>query len=177
MVIIRDATEADMPAILDIYNDVILNTTAVYCFDTYTLEQRMPWYHERIKSGYPIVVAVDNSNECESSSGRIVGYATYGPFRPFPGFKHTVEHTIHVASPHRGKGIGKILLEWVIQTASAQKYHCVVGGIDSANVASISLHKKYGFEQVAYMKEVGFKFDRWLDLVLMQLTFKEPPPS
>ena len=109
-----------------------------------------------------------------SEIGGLLGFASYGVFRPWRAYKYTVEHSLYIAPHHRGQGIGKQLLGNLIHRATLQDYHVMVGGIDSANVASIGLHEKFGFEHVATMKEVGFKFGRWLDLYFYQLLLSTP---
>ncbi|NNV54512.1 GNAT family N-acetyltransferase [Panacibacter sp. KCS-6] len=161
MINIQHATEADLPQILSIYNDAILHTTAVYDYEPHTIEMRTEWFKEKRKHAFAVFVAEEN--------GVILGFSTLGHFRTWEGYKFTVENAVYVKADSRGKGIGKLLLKPLIDNAKALRYHTIMAGIDATNEASIALHKQFGFEQVAYMKEVGYKFNRWLDLVFMQL--------
>ncbi len=160
---IRDAVAADLPAILDIYNEVIATSTAVYRDDPVDLANRRAWFDERGARGFPILVAVDDA-------GTLLGFASFGPFRDWPGYRHTVEHMVHIHASARGQGLGRTLIEALLPRASAMGMHVMVAGIDADNAASIRLHEKLGFETTAHMREVGTKFGRWLDLVFMQKT-------
>jgi len=161
MIIVRTATANDLPAMLVIYNDIIINTTAVYDYEPHTIEMRRQWFTTKQEQGFPVFVAEEN--------GVIAGFSSFGTFRTWAGFKHTVENSIYVSAEHRGKGIGKLLLPPLINAAKELKLHAIVAGIDATNVVSIKLHEKFGFVEVAHFKEVGYKFDRWLDLVFMEL--------
>jgi len=160
-VTLRDATEQDLPAILDIYNDVLLTTTAIYSEKPHTLEMREVWFRERKDAGFPVIVAEQDNI--------LVGFATYGHFRAWPCYRFTVEHSVYVHKDKRGQGISKILLDEIISIAKAAGMHTLIAGIDSENEISIQLHLKFGFIQVARFKEVGFKFNRWLDLIFLEL--------
>jgi L-amino acid N-acyltransferase YncA len=160
-VTLRDAIELDLSAILEIYNDVILTTTAVYSEKPHTLEMRTAWFRERKEAGFPVIVA--------EQDGVIVGFGTYGHFRVWPCYRFTVEHSVYVHKDKRGQGTSKILLNEIITLARNAGMHVLIAGIDSENEISLLLHQKFGFMQVARFKEVGFKFDRWLDLVFMEL--------
>ncbi len=166
MTIIRLATEHDLPAILDIYNDAILNTTAVYDYNAHTLEMRQAWFTAKQRDGYPVFVA-----EIE---GEVVGFSSFGPFRAWAAYKYTVEHSVYVAQRFRQRGIGRLLVKTVIDFARQMDRHVILAGIDSANEVSIRMHKQLGFEETATLKQVGFKFGRWLDLVFMQLILETP---
>jgi L-amino acid N-acyltransferase len=159
---VRTATHADLPAILEIYNDAVLNTTASYDYDPSTLAQRTEWFDEKQAKGYPVFVAEDDS-------GRVVGWSALGPFRGRYGYRFTVENSVYVTADQRGKGIGRQLMERLIETARAQGYHAIIAGIDTEGEASIRLHASLGFVEVGRMREVGYKFDRWLDVVFMEL--------
>jgi L-amino acid N-acyltransferase YncA len=159
--IIRAATEADLPAILAIYNDAVLNSTAIWNWNTVDLANRQAWFAARRAQAFPILVADDG--------GAVLGYASYGDWRPFDGYRHTVEHSVYVAGSARGKGAGRALLAALIEAAKAGGKHVMLGGIDAANEASLALHKRLGFVETARMPEVGQKFGRWLDLVFLQL--------
>ena len=158
---IRNAQEGDLTAILDIYNDAILNTTAVYSEEPHTIEMRRSWYHERINNGFPILVA--------ETGGKVAGFCTYGHFRVWPCYRYTVEHSVYVDPLFRGQGISKLLLRPLINTARQNGMHAMIAGIDGENQVSYRLHQSLGFNQVAHFKEVGFKFGRWLDLLFMEL--------
>lgn len=161
---IRLATNEDLPGMLLIYNDIILNTTAVWHNDPHTLEMRQEWLATKQEQGYPVFVAVEND--------AIVGFSTIGPFRPWIGYRYTVENSIYVAAKSRGKGIAKLLMTPLIDASKELGLHAVVAGIEAENVASIKLHEQFGFEEVAHFKQVGFKFNRWMDLKFLELIIK-----
>jgi phosphinothricin acetyltransferase len=160
--IIRDAAEADLPALRDIFNDAVLNTTAIWMDNVVDLANRQAWFAARAQQGYPILVA-------ENAAGEVVGYASFGDWRPFDGFCHTVEHSVYIRADQRGKGLGPQLLTALIERAKACDKHVMVAAIESGNVASISLHQRLGFAITGQMPQVGRKFGRWLDLTFMQL--------
>ncbi|MGJ3245825.1 MAG: N-acetyltransferase family protein [Elainellaceae cyanobacterium] len=162
---IRAATVDDLPSILEIYNDAIRNTTAVYSYDPVTLANRLEWFQTKQQHNYPVLVAETDSE----TNARVIGFSSYGAFRAWDAYLHTVENSIYVHPNYRGQGVGKQLLSSLIEQANTQNIHVIVAGIDAVNQASIRLHQSFGFVQVAHFKEVGFKFDRWLDLVFMQL--------
>ena len=164
-IIIRTACEDDLPAMLEIYNDIIVNTAAVWHYEPHTPEMRQEWFAQRRQQGYPVLVAAEES--------RVLGFATYGPFRPWPGYHQTVENSVYVAQEARGRGVGKALMEALIREARLQGLHAMVAGIDGENTTSIALHAALGFQQVAHFKEVGWKFGRWLDLVFMELILEK----
>lgn len=160
---VRDATRADMPALRDLYNALVPTTTVAWTETPQTLRQRQAWFRRQQRAGLPVLVADRDST--------VVGFAAYGSFRgsgKWPGYRHTVEHTIHVHESAWGTGVGSALMDELIARARAQDVHVMVGAIDGDNHASIRFHEKLGFTTVAVMPEVGRKFDRWLDLVLMQ---------
>lgn len=163
---IRKATRDDVPQILEIYNEIILNTTAVYSYKPHTLQMRYDWFDERMKNNFPVFVAEEN--------GGIAGFSTYGYFRAYPAYKYTVENTVHVAKNHRGKGIAKLLLKAIIDDAKEKDFHTMIAVVDADNTVSIKLHEAFGFVEVGFMKQVGYKFERWLDLKFLQLTFNTP---
>lgn len=163
-IIIRPATLEDLPAIMEIVNHAILNTTAIYDYDARTLEQQRAWFEEKQTSGFPILVAENNSE--------VVGFGTFGAFRIKVGYRFTVEHSVYVADKAIGKGIGKLILQKLIDLAKEQNYHSMIGVIDASNSGSIEFHKKFGFIETGVLKEVGYKFDKWLDVSLMQLFLK-----
>jgi phosphinothricin acetyltransferase len=160
--IIRDATETDLPALRDIFNDAVLNTTAIWMDNVVDLANRQAWFAARAQQGYPILVA-------ENAAGEVVGYASFGDWRPFDGFCHTVEHSVYIRADQRGKGLGPQLLTALIERAKACDKHVMVAAIESGNAASIGLHQRLGFAITGQMPQVGRKFGRWLDLTFMQL--------
>jgi L-amino acid N-acyltransferase YncA len=162
MIQIRSATEADIPAILAIYNDAVLNTAAIWNDDIVDLDNRLAWFAARQAQGYPVLVAVEGDH--------VLGYASYGDFRAFQGYRFTVENSIYVASSARGKGAGSALLGALVDHAAANGKHVMVAGIEAGNDVSIRLHARHGFVETARMPELGFKFGRYLDLVFLQKT-------
>lgn len=160
--IIRDALETDLPALRDIFNDAVLNTTAIWMDNVVDLANRQAWFAARAQQGYPILVA-------ENAAGEVVGYASFGDWRPFDGFCNTVEHSVYVRADQRGNGLGPLLMAALIERAKACGKHVMVAAIESGNVASIRLHERLGFITTGQMPQVGRKFGRWLDLTFMQL--------
>jgi phosphinothricin acetyltransferase len=160
-IVISKATEQDLQPMLDVYNEAIMNTTAVYQEETHTLAMRKKWYKEKQEAGLPVFVAYVNDD--------FAGFSSYGPFRNWPGYRFTVEHSVYVAEDLRGMGVGKKLVKAVIEHARLQKIHVIIAGIDAAGEASIGLHLSLGFKEVAHFREVGFKFGRWLDLKFLEL--------
>jgi L-amino acid N-acyltransferase YncA len=167
MITIRAAREADLPEILDIYNHVILSTTAVYQYVPQTLEMRKAWYESKLVDGYPVFVAED--------AGRVVGLSSYGPFRAWAAYKYTVENSVYVAADQRGRGIARLLMQPLIESSRVRGYHAIIAGIDAANEASLRLHRSFGFEEVAHFRQVGYKFGRWLDLKFLELLLPDSP--
>ncbi|WP_339906295.1 N-acetyltransferase family protein [Pseudomonas guineae] len=159
---IIDATQADLPAILAIYNDAVEHTTAIWNETQVDLANRQTWLAERTAAGFPVLVAHDDA-------GSVVGYASYGTWRAIEGFRHTVEHSVYVRSDQRGQGLGPLLMQSLIERAQQARLHVMVAAIESGNSASIRLHERLGFVTSGQMPQVGRKFDRWLDLTFMQL--------
>ncbi|WP_236209636.1 GNAT family N-acetyltransferase [Pseudomonas tohonis] len=159
---IRDASEADLPGILAIYNDAVEHTTAIWNETLVDLANRRAWLAERTAAGFPVLAAHD-------AAGEVVGYASYGAWRPHDGYKHTVEHSVYVRADQRGKGLGPQLMQALIARARSAGLHVMVGAIESENAASIRLHQRLGFTTTGQMPQVGRKFGRWLDLTFMQL--------
>ncbi|XEG72013.1 GNAT family N-acetyltransferase [Pseudomonas sp. abacavir_1] len=159
--LIRDASPADLGALRDIYNDAVLNTTAIWNEVSIDLDNRRAWLELRAQQGFPVLVAED--------AGEVVGYASYGPWRAFDGFRETVEHSVYVRADQRGKGVGPQLMQALVDRARDQGLHVMVAAIESGNVASIRLHERLGFATTGQMPQVGQKFGRWLDLTFMQL--------
>ena len=159
---IRDATKADLIGVLAIYNEVIRTSSAVYTEQEATLDDREAWLAQRTGLGYPVLVAVD------PGEGTVLGYSTFGDFRPWPGYRHTVEHSVYIRADARGQGLGKLLIEPLFERAAVLGKHTMIAGIDAANPASLRLHERLGFERAGTLREVGTKVGRWLDLVFMQ---------
>jgi phosphinothricin acetyltransferase len=158
---IRPATQADLPGILAVYNHVIETSTAVYMDEPVPLADRAAWLAAREAKGFPVLVAAD--------AGEVLGFASYGEWRgAFPGYRHSVEHSVHVREGLRGKGVGRALMEALIPIAERQGMHVMLGAVDAANEGSLRFHERLGFTRVAHFREVGRKFDRWLDLVFVQ---------
>ncbi len=157
---ITDATEADLPGVVEIYNEVIANSTAVYSSDPVTLADRLSWWRARCAQGYPVLVARAADGVC--------GFSTFGDFRAWPGYRFTVEHSVHVRADGRSRGVGTALVQGLFPRAAALGKHVMIAGVDAANAASIRFHERLGFVQSGRLSEVGFKFDRWLDLVFLQ---------
>lgn len=166
MAVIRDATGDDLPAILAIYNHAIETTTAVFTYVPHTLAMRQEWFADKQAKGYPVLVA-----EIE---GEVVGFATYGPFRAWPAYRYSIEHSVYVAQSARRQGIARQLMAVLLSRARAQEFHVVIGGIVAENTPSLALHEGLGFEKVAHFKQVGYKFGRWLDLTFMQVVLDTP---
>src|SRR6185295_5967620 len=166
MVHIRDAFPEDVPAILAIYNDVVATSTAIYREEPATLDDRRQWFDARRAQSYPVLVADDDSG--------LLGFASYGDFRAWPGYRFTVEHTVHIRADQRGRGVGTMLMQALIQRAVEQRKHVMIGGIDAANEASLRFHDRLGFVRTALLRQVGFKSGHWLDLVFVQRLLDEP---
>jgi len=163
---IRQATEKDLIDILEIYNDAILNTTAIYDYTEHTLEERMQWFEKKKQDGCPLLVFEKDE--------RVVGFATYGSFRVYPAFKYTIEHSVYVHKDYRNLGIGKVLLKELIDIAKKDEYMTMVACIDSLNEGSIKIHEKFGFKYSGTITKAGYKFGKWLDLVFYQLDLAGP---
>jgi L-amino acid N-acyltransferase YncA len=161
MVKIRQATEDDLEAMLDIYNEIIAHTTAIFQYDPHSLDMRKEWFAQKRSAGFPVFVAEENA--------LVLGFSTIGPFRNWQAYQYSVENSLYVREDMRGKGIGKLLLQATIEAAREMKMHTIIAGIDASNETSIGLHKQYGFIEVAHFREVGYKFERWLDLKFLQL--------
>ncbi len=159
---VRPATITDVRAILEIYNDAVLNTTANYDYEPRTLEQRINWFADHEKSGHPVLVAV-------APGGAVVGWSALNRYHDRPGYRFTTENSVYVAADHRGKGVGKLLMTPLVAAARERGFHAIIAAIDAANTASVRLHASFGFEQVGLFKQVGFKFGRWLDVAYMEL--------
>jgi L-amino acid N-acyltransferase len=161
MIALREARREDLPEILSIYNEVIANSTAVYATEPVPLSEREAWFDARRARGFPVLVATERD--------AVVGFASFGEWRgAWSGYRHTVEHSVHVRAGVRGRGIGSRLVNALMPYAEDLDLHVMIGSIDAANLDSIRFHERLGFERVAHFREVGRKFGRWLDLVFMQ---------
>jgi phosphinothricin acetyltransferase len=157
---VRPAARAELPGILRIYNEVIRASTAVFSEEEVTLANREAWFDSKAAAGQPLLVAC--------AGGEVLGFATFGDFRAWPGYRYTVEHSVHVDGAHRGRGIGTALVQSLIADAARLGKHSMIAGIDAANAASIRMHERLGFREAGHFREVGFKFGRWLDLKFLQ---------
>ena len=164
---IRDATEAEVPAILDIYNEVLATSTAIFSDTPTTLEDRLTWFRARRALGYPVLVSMDASG--------LLGFASFADFRSWPGYRHTVEHSVHVRADVRRRGVGRELVRALVDRAVALGKHVMVAGVDAENVASIRLHERLGFQRAGTLHQVGCKFGRWLDLTFLELRLDARP--
>lgn len=165
---IRNATEEDLPGVLEIHNHAVRTLTAAWTTQEDSLEDRMAWLTSRQNDGYPVFVAV-------ADDGEVLAFGTYGSFRARSGYRLTVEHSIYVKDGAKGKGLGRRLIERLIAQARADGYHAMVGAVDGQNEASLAFHKKLGFQASCLMPQVGMKFGRWLDLYLVTLLLDDRP--
>lgn len=159
--IIRDAGLADVPGIAAIYNDAVEHSVAIWNEATVDLDNRREWMQERQRRGFPVLVAVEED--------RVLGYASYGDWRPFDGYRHTVEHSVYILPAEQGRGVGRALMEALIARARSAGLHVMVAAIEADNIGSVALHEKLGFKHAGRLHQVGTKFGRWLDLDFMQL--------
>ncbi|MFT3877719.1 MAG: GNAT family N-acetyltransferase [Propioniciclava sp.] len=167
-VLIRRATAADIPAIVAIYNEAVATTTASWDYDPQPLADRAAWFAEREASGHAVLVA--------EADGRVLGWGSWGPYRAKHGYRLTMEHSVYVDAAARGRGVGRLLLAGLIDTAREAGVHVLVGAVTDDNEVSFALHEAFGFVEVGRMPQVGVKFGRWLTLVLLQLTLDDAPP-
>jgi len=158
---LRPYQTKDTQAILDIINYNIINSTALYDYNTRTYEQQLSILEDKITKGFPVIVA--------ESEGVLTGFGMYSDFRFREAYKFTVEHSVYVNNDFHGKGIGKMLLQELINLAKKQGLHTMIAVIDSENQSSVDFHEKFGFKTVGVIKDSGWKFDRWLHSVFMQL--------
>jgi L-amino acid N-acyltransferase len=159
--IIRQAVDADLDAILAIHNEAIEHSAAIWTDEVVARSDREEWLAARTAAGDPVLVAVEN--------GDLAGYATYAQWRAKYGYRHTVEDSVYIAAPFQGRGVGRALLVELIARARTAGHHVMLADIESENAASIGLHESLGFVEVGHLREIGTKFDRWLDLTILQL--------
>lgn len=163
-----DCTHVDhAAAILDILNEAIVHSTALYDYRPRELESMDGWFAAKRTAGHPVIGVVDDD-------GSLLGFASYGRFREREAYKYSVEHSLYVHRDHRGRGVGALLMQALIEAARARGAHVLVGGIDVANTASIALHERFGFVHAGTIREAAFKFGRWLDLGFWQLVLDTP---
>lgn len=154
-------------AVLAIFNDAILNSTDLYDYKPRTAEMMQAWFEAKGKGNFPVIGV-------QGDGGELMGFASFGSFRAWPAYKYSVEHSVYVDASFRGRGVGRRLLEAVIEAARARDFHVLIGGIDATNAASIALHERMGFTHCGSIRQVGFKFGRWLDLGFYQLILATP---
>jgi L-amino acid N-acyltransferase len=159
--------ERHATAILDIFNEAIATSTALYDYHPRTLESMTTWFAAKQQGNFPVI-------GLEDSQGQLLAFGSFGTFRAWPAYKYTVEHSVYVHRDHRGRGLGVEVMRALIEMARERDIHAMVGGIDAANAASMALHERLGFKHVGTMPQVGFKFGRWLDLALYQLLLETP---
>jgi phosphinothricin acetyltransferase len=154
-------------AILAIFNEAIVHSTALYDYKPRTIQMMEAWFAAKSTGKYPVIGV-------ENEAGDLMGFGSYGTFRAWPAYKYSVEHSVYVDGRFRGRGVGKRLLQEIIAAAQTQGYHTLIGGIDSTNAISIRLHESLGFTCCGTVRQAGFKFGRWLDLSFYQLILSTP---
>lgn len=181
---IRDAEPGDVDGITVIYNHAVEHTTAIWNDQLVDADNRREWLTGRQAAGFPVLVAVEDfaveddvADSADDPAAHVLGYATYGPYRPHDGYRHTVEHSVYVREGQQGRGIGSLLMDALIARARENRVHVIVAGIDAANTGSIRLHERLGFSRVGLLTEVGTKFGSWLDLAFLQLTLDDRAPT
>ena len=162
MLQIRKANIDDLKAILDIYNEAVLNTTATFDTTPRTFEKQQEWF-ENHKSNHPVFIAEENKT--------IVGWASLSPYSDRCAYNTTVEVSVYIHADHRGKKIGSQLLEVITLEGQKVNNHTVISRITSDNLSSIHIHEKVGYRHVGTLKEVGIKFGKLLDVEIMQYLF------
>lgn len=166
MQFVRCTAQQHAAAILDILNEAIAHTTALYEYQARTPQSMRAWFAEKDSGRFPVIGA--------EMAGVLVGFATYGTFRARAAYKYTVEHSVYVHQDHRGRGIGTALMHQLLAAARAQQYHVLVGGIDIANRGSVAMHERLGFTYAGTVRQAAYKFGRWLDLAFYQLILDTP---
>ena len=162
---IRQAKEKDISRILEILNHEISNSTVVYHYHERTFEQQFNWYKKKLEDKMPVIVA--------ERENYVIGFGTYGIFRPWEAYKFSLEHSIYTDENFRGLGVGKLVMTELISLAKKEGYHSMIAGVDDTNKKSVEFHKNFNFKEIGTFKEVGFKFNKWLDLTFMQLFLNE----
>lgn len=166
MELVRCTHDAHAAQILDILNEAIANSTALYDYAPRGLPSMSGWFQTKESNGFPVIGAVEGE--------QLAGFASYGTFRAWPAYKYCVEHSVYVHRDHRGKGLGRLLMQHLIDVAIEQQYHVMVGAIDVSNTNSIRLHEQLGFVHAGTIRHAGFKFGRWLDVAFYQRIFETP---
>ncbi len=161
------SVERHAPAILEIFNEAIVNSTALYDYQPRSEQSMQAWFETKRRGNFPVL-------GLEDRDGTLLAFGSYGTFRAWPAYKYTVEHSIYVHQDHRGRGLGGVVMRALIEAARQRDVHALIGAIDAANSASIALHERLGFRHVGILPQVGFKFGRWLDLALYQLLLDTP---
>jgi len=159
--LIRTATEDDLPGVLEIHSDAVAHSTAIWTDVPPDLQGRRDWLEAHSRPGTTALVAVEGD--------LVVGYASFGPFHVKDGYRHTVENSVYVRQGHQGAGIGRSLLEALVAGATEAGHHVMVALVEAGNLGSVHLHRSLGFEDAGLLREVGTKFGRWLDLRYMTL--------
>ena len=159
--------ERHAASILDIFNDAILTSTALYDYKPRSTENMVAWFQAKAEGGFPVI-------GIEAEAGTLMAFGSYGRFRAWPAYKYSVEHSVYVHKAYRGEGLGRVVLEQLIAAAQKNDLHTIIGAIDATNTASIALHERLGFMHVGTLPQVGFKFGNWLDLVFYQLLLSTP---
>lgn len=159
--IIREALKEDLKVIREIWNHNIEETTVNFDYEPKSVKEVEEWFKTKNSQGFPVFVADQN--------GEVAGYASYGTFRGWEGYKYAVEHSIYTHNDFQRIGVGKALIEHMILDAKNEGYRTMIGCIDAKNINSIHFHHKFGFESVGKMKDIGFKFGKWLDCIFVQL--------
>jgi L-amino acid N-acyltransferase YncA len=159
--LIRPAVDADLDAILAIHNDAILHSTALWTDEVVERRDREEWLETRNAAGDAVLVAIEDD--------QLAGYAAYAQWRPKYGYRNTVEDSVYIAAPFQGRGVGRALVVALIEHARSAGHHVMLADIESGNAASVALHESLGFVEVGRLREIGTKFDRWLDLTILQL--------
>ena len=167
MTIIQCEHQRHAAQILSIFNEAIVNSTALYDYKPRTAEMIRAWFEAKAKGNFPVIGVQGDGDE-------LMGFASFGSFRAWPAYKYSVEHSVYVDARFRGRGVGRRLLEEIIKAAREQDYHVLIGAIDAANKPSIALHERLGFTRCGTVRQVGFKFGRWLDLSFYQLILATP---
>lgn len=162
---IRSAEEKDISAILAIINHEILHSTVIYDYEEKSLATQLAWFKQKKKDEMPVLVAVKKKE--------VLGFATFGIFRPWAAYQFSIEHSIYIHKNARGMGIGNRLMQELIKIAKVRKYHTMIAGVDTSNEGSYHFHKQFGFKEIGRFEQVGYKFGKWLDLIFMQLFLEE----
>lgn len=159
--IIRKAQESDVPAITAIYNEAVIGSTATFDLEPVSVEERLVWF-SKYGGRYPLIAAE------AKASGEVIGWGCLSPYSEKDGYRFTAEHSIYVSPQYQNQGVGKALLQELLNLAQQHGFHSLIARISSENTASLNLHLGFGFVQAGVLREVGYKFDRWIDIVLMQ---------